>query len=179
MDQSTFWGLIDSARNKAAGDTEEMAEILVNTLGGRSVEDIIAFEKLLDQYSRKAYDARLFAAASILDEMSDDDFDYFRFWLISRGEQAFLECVKNPEALAEVAEPDEPVTAEEIGSVPSRAYERKTGKSDFASKFSPAPYPPMKNSSLVWRTSEGYADPARLRELFPALWDRFRDDSDE
>ena len=179
MEKSTFWTLIDSARDKSGGDPDEMAEILLKKLSGRSVEDIIAFDKYLDYYSRAAYDAKLFAAASVIDDLSDDDFDYFRFWLISRGEQAFLECLKNPAALAEVAEPDEPVTAEEIGSVPSRAYERKTGKSDFASKFSPAPYPPMKNSSLVWRTSEGYADPARLRELFPALWDRFRDDSDE
>lgn len=69
---------------------------------------------------------------------SDDGFDYFRGWLISRGEEVFNQVIKNPEFLAEYLSEEnlqEDVFApqlEEMLFVASDAYTyRKTGMFEY------------------------------------------------
>lgn len=68
------------------------------------------------------------AAFVVMGGCSDDGFDYFRGWLISRGEEVFNQVIKNPEFLAEYLSEEnlqEDVFApqlEEMLSVASDAY---------------------------------------------------------
>lgn len=175
MNLDTFWELIERTSTEAGGDIEQQVAALVRELSALPIEEIFRFEEYLVQHSQKAYDAKLHAAGSVIDDLSDDDFQDFRLWLISRGKAAYSRCLDDPEALVEIAHPGDGITAEEMGAIASRAYREKTGTNDFSARFSPLPYPELKNSSLAWKTPEGYADPVRLRVLFPKLWARFGD----
>jgi len=57
-------------------------------------------------------------------------FEYFRSWLISMGRQVYERALKDPDSLAEVvARPGIPdFFFEEIGAVPYRVYEARTGR---------------------------------------------------
>src|SRR4051794_34892070 len=132
MDEIGFWKLIDTSRNEADGDAEKQVAALVRELSRMPVEEIISYEELFIHYLDQSYDTRLWAAGNIIDELSDDGFLDFRAWLVSRGRDAFVRCLKDPEELTAVAKVGEMVTAEEMGIVSHRAYKLKTGTDDFA-----------------------------------------------
>jgi hypothetical protein len=103
MDQNAFWALIGQTSVEANGVIDKQVTALVRELSRLTIEDIIQFEGHLVAYTRMAYDARLFAAGNLLDELSDDGFIDFRFWLILRGQEAYFKCLEDPEALTEIA----------------------------------------------------------------------------
>lgn len=174
MDDLGFWKLIDASRLEAGDDVEKQVAVLVRELSRMPVGEIVSFENHFVRCLDKAYDARLWAAGSILDELSDDGFLDFRAWLVSRGLDAFTRCLADPEELATVAMPGERVTAEEMNTVANQAYKSKTGRDDFVAIHSPrSPHPQILNPTLSWKTGEGYSDPNRLREIYPRLWARF------
>jgi hypothetical protein len=173
MDDVFFWSLISESVNECDNDIEKQSEWLMRRLSERSLREIFEFQQHLLRHRQEAYDGRLLAAAAVLDDMDDDDFQDFRVWLVSRGKTTFEKCLENPEALVEVVHPGDRVTAHEIGRVAARAYEQVAGVDEFDLHFQPALPPARLKNSILWQTSEGYADPARLRVLFPRLWERF------
>jgi len=173
MNENEFWRLIDETRLEAEGRIQAQVDALVRKLSAMSVEDIFSYEHHFCHYLFEAYDERLWAAGYLVNELSDDGFLDFRAWLVSRGRDAFIQCLADPEELVTVAMPGDRVAAEEMNYVTSKAYALRTGKEDFVSLFAPPPHPEIKNASLVWRTPEGYADTNRLREIYPRLWARF------
>ncbi len=174
MTENEFWNLIDTSRAEAGErNVEGQVVVLVAALAGLPTEDIISFQKHFSGFSREAYDFRLFAAASVLDDLSDDGFHDFRSWLVSRGKTAFFRCLNDPETLAEIADLGDRVAVEEMGWVASEAYKQKTGRDDFDLLSESVPYPEFRNYDLKWVTPEGYADEARLKVLFPKLWAKF------
>ena len=174
MDDSKFWELIDAARAEAQGDVEKQSTVLTRILSQFPVEEILGYEHRFAHYLDKAYDKAIWAAGSILEDLGDDDFHDFRAWLISRGKTAYFEVLKDPEKLAEIAEVGERVTSEEFNWVPGNAYEAKTGKDDFGFIREPPEIDQeLRNASLSYTTDEGYADPERLRALYPRLFKKF------
>jgi hypothetical protein len=62
-----------------------------------SVEEIESFDKHFVQFSRQAYTWDLWGAAFIINGgCSDDGFQYFRWWLISRGRDWFYRALREP-----------------------------------------------------------------------------------
>jgi hypothetical protein len=173
MNEDQFWGIIERSRDKCNGEVESQAAELIRELSLLPEESIADYEAHFLRFMERAYDARLWAAGCILDELSDDGFTDFRAWLISRGRDAYFHCLENPEKLADFAVPGGRVTAEEINSVAYRAYSTRTGRQDFFERFSFEFSPSLKNQTLSWKTAEGFPDPERLCSLFPQLCRRF------
>ncbi len=174
MNDLMFWNLIEAAHRETNGDVERQIAALVSALCNMSVDEIFGFENLFIHYLDAAYDERLWAAGSILDELSNDGFWDFRAWLILQGRDAYANALDNPENLMSVVRPGARVTAEEMSGITQAAYRASTGKDDFSAVFqSRMNHPPIKNSSLDWKTKEGYPDAEKLRLLYPMLWDRF------
>src|SRR5262249_53956418 len=93
-------------------------------------EEIVEFDKIFREYWIRAYTWDLWGAAYIIDGgCSDDGFMDFRGWLISEGEKAFENALKDPESLVRVVrEDDEDCQYEGFQYVASMAWEKKTGK---------------------------------------------------
>ena len=103
MDEQTFWGLIDQSRMDMDGDLDAQHEILVSKLSQYSPEEILEFDRILNKYNRESYTSDLWAAAYIINGgCSDDGFDYFRGWLISKGRKVYEDALKNPESLTDI-----------------------------------------------------------------------------
>jgi hypothetical protein len=127
MDVTTFWHMIEAAKQASTGDPDQQVTRLTEALTQISEADIIAFDTLFDHYLRVSYTNDLWAAAYILNGgCSDDCFDYFRAWLIAQGEEVFQNALRDPESLADVAEPED-IELERMLYAAHVAYEQKTG----------------------------------------------------
>ncbi len=131
MDIATFWKMIEAARKAANGNIDKQFELLVEALSKESSEDIIEFDRILDDMQRKAYRANIWEAGYFIYGMGGDSvFMDFSSWLIAQGERIFEKAIKNPDSLAAIvdAEHREDVVYELFGYVGDFAYRRKHGE---------------------------------------------------
>ena len=123
METDEFWTLIESS---ISGDTGEFsAPKLENALRGRSLAEIVAFDRLLSKHLADSYSLRLWGAAYLINGgCSDDGFEYFRAWLITRGREVFHAALRDPDGLAALKV--EHAECEDILQSAARAYQMKT-----------------------------------------------------
>ncbi|AKG36176.1 DUF4240 domain-containing protein [Paenibacillus durus] len=179
MTTKYFWELIANSKKHGA----EQVEWLIQELVKKENEEILEFEIKFRNKLEQSYTSSLWGAAFvIMGGCSDDGFDYFRGWLISRGEEVFNQAINNPEFLAEyltednLQEDEFAPQLEEILSVSSDAYTyQKTGTfeynedtyTDFFNELEARGYTfePI-DIKLDWEEED-------LEERYPLLWDRF------
>jgi len=132
LDESTFWEIIESGLRRSKGDPDDAVEGIRSQLVGLQPAAIESFQQLLNAKLNFAYSSNLWGAAYIINGgCSDDGFEYFRCWLISRGRKIFDNAVANPDSLADVVdrdESDEEHEAESLLYVAREAYEKVAGR---------------------------------------------------
>ena len=101
------------------------------------------------------------AAIIINSGWSADGFEYFRYWLIGNGREIFKNAIKDPDSLADVAEPDS--ENEPLADAPILAYEKVTGKG----------FPDLQRRRYTPIPHEKQWDDDSIRERFPRLSKRF------
>ena len=121
MDIDEFWSLIE--RSDSAPDQEEGLRAL---LRGRSREDLVDFERIFADQLARTYRWDLWGAGYVINGgMSDDSFDYFRYWLIGRGREVFERALADPDSLADVpAALEGDLEAEGLWGAGIEAYEQ-------------------------------------------------------
>jgi Protein of unknown function (DUF4240) len=112
MDRDRFWALVKASRQPywdrfsgyGPAECEAHAVALTQALAELPAEEIIAFDRILDQLVwREAYSWDLWGAAYLLNGgCSDDCFVYFRYWLVGQGRLVFETAVRDPDSLAEL-----------------------------------------------------------------------------
>lgn len=149
MDKQTFWKLIETARAEAGTDPDRVAEHASALLAGLPAAEIRAAQQVLWDLLAESYRSPLWAAAYLINGgCSDDGFDYFRGWLLMRGEAAFAAALADPDSLAdhpavrEAAEEGLELWDEEALSIAWTAHETATGHLLPADSFTIS-YPPL------------------------------------
>jgi hypothetical protein len=130
MDLNEFWSLIDRSRSGHEEDTGAQEDALGELLRGRPRDELEAFERIYREQLARAYRWDVWGAGYVLNGgMSDDSFDYFCDWLISRGREVFEQVLADPESLADVpgAVEDE-IEAEGLRYAVYEAYETTHGE---------------------------------------------------
>ena len=162
MTADEFWSIIERSR-RGAEDCDEIGEKLEGILRGMTADQIIAFAERLNDALAGAYSWDLWGAAYIINGgCSDDGFEYFRGWLISKGRRVYEKALSNPDGLAGIAEPD--AECEAILYAPYNAWREVAGSEDYPtpeSRQSPEP------SGARW------VDDADLETRFPELTKAF------
>ncbi|WMX49022.1 DUF4240 domain-containing protein [Streptomyces roseicoloratus] len=170
MDETEFWEIIDSTRERAEGDPEEHADLLVERLTRLDPDSVVDFARHFEARYNRAYTWELWgAAALLLDGAADDAFDWFRCWLIGQGREVFEGAVHEPDALAELLEDfDEEIDGdgEELGFAADEAYEQLTGAETPDLGIPPPGAEPL-------GTPFDLDDDDALAARFPRLWARF------
>jgi Protein of unknown function (DUF4240) len=172
MPADTFWQIIERAA-KSEHDPEAHLQALHTALGGLTLDEIIAFEVAFRRYLNQAYTWDLWGAAHVIHgSCSDDGFEYFRRWLVSRGRRIYEAALADPDSLAQLDAPPGPDGVwefEEIYYVAGGAFEEKGGEGDVrdhseleAGLGGPPP------------SGDPFAeDEAHLARRYPRLWQRF------
>lgn len=106
-------------------------------------------------------------------ECSDDGFEYFRNWVISKGKDKYHEAKENPDSLiSEYTTSDEFYEFEGFWYVALTAFKNKTGKElyDFIAddfEFNEGNYP---NFEFTWKEEEPETMKAICPKLFDKMW---------
>jgi len=174
MSEDRFWTLIDHTSAYEA-DPQCQLEALRQVLRDLTVFEIEAFERAFQREKKRAYIWDLWGAAFLMNGgASDDGFEYFQLWLISKGRRVFDAAVGNPDSLADMAAPSAPGTYEfeEFAYVASNVWAEKTGinpwkdaKGSFPSTGAP---PASQPAGTAFEESKSF-----LANKYPKLWARF------
>lgn len=171
MNEALFWQIVgDSARNGA--DQDNQAAALRASLDRLTPGEIEAFAQIFDAMMRRSYRWDLWGAGFVVEGgMSDDGFEYFRRWLISRGKRAFDTVMADPDSLSDIIPEDHDgeFEFEEFGSIAFQVWAKKTGRDP---QTMPRGEPGSQDPSGTPFTE----DPAALKKRYPKLWARFGSD---
>ena len=129
MPADRFWQVIGKTTQYQA-DPERQLEALRQVLRGLTVTEIEAFERAFHRQQRRAYSWDLWGAAYVMNGgASDDGFEYFQRWLVSKGRTAFEAAIADPDSLAEMIAPDPQGDCEfeQFANVASDIWKEKTG----------------------------------------------------
>jgi len=141
-----FWALVERARDGGAG-CRRVARRLTDTLVTLPPGAIEEFGHELSLRMAESYRWDLWAVAYIANGgASDDGFDYFRGWLLTRGRARFEEALRDPPAAVVGAWrllPFLPFECEEMLSVADMAYQHVARRPLPQSTMVPWPDPPL------------------------------------
>lgn len=128
MDKAQFWQLIEDAKLGGEGDCDAQADLVESALLKLEPEEIIGFDRILDDLRDAAYRWDLWGAAYLINGgCSYDCFVYFGCWLIMQGQEVYANALNDPDSLADVIEPDfAKAECEPLLYVADSAYKQKT-----------------------------------------------------
>lgn len=123
LTQDQFWGIIDNSDK--GSKLEELLEKL-------SEDELFGYDYWWNYYHKKSYNQSLWAVAYVvLGGCSDDGFDYFRYWLLTRGKAVFTSAMENADTLCdefELLTEDEYPENEEVAYLVMDVFENQLGK---------------------------------------------------
>lgn len=97
MNEQNFWACINQAL-----DGDDFSSNLRKVLSNLSLDEIICFKNIFLKKLVDAYVFSLLAANFVISSyVSDDGFQNFRVWLVSKGELKFQQAVDDPEKIAD------------------------------------------------------------------------------
>ncbi len=171
MSEESFWALIGTT-TAFESDPERQLAALHDALGKLSVDEIEAYEAAFDDQMTRSYSWDLWGAAYVVHGgASDDGFEYFRCWLISKGRRVFEKVTADPDSLAEMLPPkvEGVLEFEEFAYVARDVWGEKTGRpSNEMPNAAGMIYPGLEPSGAKFDE-----DAAHLAKRYPKLWRRF------
>jgi hypothetical protein len=169
-DNALFWKVVDSTI--LLKDPDRQLEALHSALSKLSVEQIVQFEASFDREMKRSYSWDLWGAAYVIHGgASDDSFEYFRCWLISKGKAVFEKALADPESLADILAADvrEALEFESFAYVARKSWGEKTGKKGAdMPNAAPMLYLDRQPTGIPFEENS-----ASLAKRYPKLWKRF------
>ncbi len=175
MDEDRYWRLV--ADSLAATDGEQDAQVgyLTNALGKLEPADIVGFRLRTDKLLYDTYTSEMWCAGYIMNGgCSDDAFEYFRLWVISRGREVYENAKADPDTLADVhgGTVEDLYDFESFWYVANTVFQNKTGKDLYEYidsenfKTNEGNYPQF---DFTWEEE----DPESMKKICPRLFSRF------
>lgn len=174
MAEDRFWSIVGASTARES-DPDAQLEALHAELGKLTPVELEAYESRFAELLRRTYRWDLWGAAYVAQGgASDDGFEYFRCWLISKGRAVFDAVAANPDHLAEIAGTpgaslgvDGVLEFEAFAYAAREAWARKTGRDG-------GEMPTAADMIYVGATPAGaHWDEAELPARFPKLWAKF------
>ena len=157
MDLDQFWGIVEGVESPAD---------LHSRLDALGQKDLIAFEQQHKARENEAYDWGIWGAAYVIHGgCSDDAFDYFRAYLISRGRAAFEAALADADSLADCDLDEEGEEWEDWMSPTMMVIHARTGEYRYADP-NPASAHAAEPTGEDWREDD-------LPARFPRLTARY------
>ncbi len=171
MPEQRFWALIGTT-TAIESDPERQVTALLTALRKLSIDEIEAYEATFDAQMKRSYSWDLWGAAYVVHGgASDDGFEYFRCWLISKGQHVFEKVMADPDSLADMlaAKIEGVLEFEEFAYVARKVWGEKVGR------------PGSEMPNAAWMAYPGSEpcgtkfdeDAVYLAKRYPKLWHRF------
>ncbi|MFC2264172.1 MAG: DUF4240 domain-containing protein [Prevotella conceptionensis] len=176
MDEEQFWAIVQTAVDEAGDDEDEYLEVVKRELSKLSLKEMIGFRLRTDKLLYDSYTSEMWCAGYLMNGgCSDDGFEYFRLWVISRGRKAYETAMANPDNLIDYIGDDDEMDFFEFESfwyVALEAFEEAVDAElydyvdDDNFKTCEGNYP---NFEFNWEEDE----PESMQKLCPRLFEKF------
>jgi hypothetical protein len=171
MSEQHFWALIE-ATTAFESDPERQLAALHTVLRKLPLDEIEAYEAVFDAQMKRSYSRDLWGATYVVHGgASDDGFEYFRCWLISKGQRIFDKVMSDPDSLADIlaSKIEGVLEFEDFAYVARKVWSEKAGR------------PGSEMPNAAWMAYPGREpsgtrfdeDAAYLAKRYPKLWQRF------
>src|SRR5271166_1697471 len=128
IDDAVFWQLIDASRLGSFGIADQATRITV-ALQVMNARAIRRFRSILGELLERANTWDVWALACIArNGCGDDEFEYFRAWLIAQGETSYKGVLVDVGSGADIINRNQDPQGEPLLYAADQAYENKTGK---------------------------------------------------
>lgn len=173
LDEEKFWQIIGRSL-KSTNDQDDQEQYLITEIEKLTPKEMIGFRLRTDYLLYETYNSEMWCAGYIMNGgCSDDSFEYFRCWVISRGKDVYYKAKANPDYLInEVVDGAEYYDFESFWYVALQAFEKKTGKElyDYIDnenfKTKEGAYPQFE---FTWQEE----DPESMKKICPKLYNKF------
>jgi hypothetical protein len=176
MDREDFWALIETAKTATGSDCRAQAAQLVAALAERSVDEVLAWDRIYGKLMAESRSWELWGAAHLINGgCGDDGFDYFRGWLLGQGRARWQAALADPDSLAAhpevrgrrpLEERSGPLECDDMLYVAYDAYQAVTGQQLTVEVAGRHPRPRTPDLGQGW----DFEDAAQMRPRYPRLW---------
>lgn len=174
LDEDLYWSIIDKSL-KHTNDQDSQEQFLIKEICSLTPKQMIGFRLRTDKLLYDTYNSAMWCAGYIMNGgCSDDGFEYFRNWIISRGKAVYYKAKQNPDSLiSEVDEEAEMYDFESFWYVALEAFKQKTGKElyDYIDednfKTKEGQYPSFE---FTWQEE----NPESMKKICPQLFAKFQ-----
>jgi Protein of unknown function (DUF4240) len=171
MNEEGYWAIVARSLRASQNQTGQ-EQILLSALKEMTTQEMIGFHLTTSHLLNETYTAEMWCAAHIMNtRCSDDGFEDFRHWVISRGREVYYKAKVDPDTLVnEYMEGCEAYAFERFGYVAMEAFEETTGEELFDA---------IEDSGIVevafipiefnWKAN----DPESMKRICPRLYALF------
>lgn len=173
LEEDLYWAIIEKSL-KSTSKQDEQEQFLTKELSNLTPKQMIGFRLRTDKLLYDTYTSEMWCAGYIMNGgCSDDGFEYFRNWVISRGKETYYKAKENPDNLITEFDPElEMYEFEGFWYVALKVFEQKTGKNlydyidDVNFKTREGLYPPFE---FTWKEE----NPESMKKICPRLFEKF------
>lgn len=172
LNEDKFWEIVAQSLENA-NDEYEQEQKLIEEISKLSPKEMIGFRLRTDKLLHDTYNPEMWCAGYVMNGgCSDDGFEYFRNWVISRGKATYYQAKDNPDSLInELTDSMDEYEFENFWYVALEAFKLKTGKelydyideNNFLTKD--GYYPPFE---FNWEEER----PETMKAICPQLFDK-------
>ena len=99
LDEDLYWEIIAQSL-KNSKDQNGQEKFLIKEISKLTPKQMIGFRLRTDKLLYDTYTSEMWCASYLMnDGSSDDGFEYFRNWIISRGKEVYYQAKENPDTL--------------------------------------------------------------------------------
>jgi hypothetical protein len=173
LDETVFWNIVDLSV-KSTKNQDQQERFLVKELEKLTPKEIIGFRLRTDKLLYDTYTSNMWCAGYIMNGgCSDDGFEYFRNWIISRGKDTYYKAKENPDSLIkEYIEGEEYYEFESFWYVALTAFQNITGKElhDYIADDFKTNEGNYINFEFTWQEEEPESMKAICPKLYSKMW---------
>jgi hypothetical protein len=173
LDEDLYWKIIASSLQKTNYQYDQ-EEFLIREIGKLTPHQMVGFRLRTDRLLYDTYNSEMWCAGYIMNGgCSDDGFEYFRNWVVSRGRNVYYAAKENPDSLISQAHSGtDEFEFESFWYVALEAFKNKTGQDlydyidDDNFKTKEGDYPQFE---FNWSEE----DTESMRRICPRLFEKF------
>ena len=176
MNEEHFWAIVQKAVDEAGDDEDEYLEVVMHELSKLSLKEMVGFRLRTDKLLYDSYTSEMWCAGYLMNGgCSDDGFEYFRLWVISRGRKVYEAALANPDNLIDYIAEDAEVDFFEFELfwyAAIDAFEEAT-EADLYDYIDDDNFTTREGNYPNFEFNWDEEDPESMKKLCPRLFERF------
>ena len=176
MNEEQFQAIVQKAVDEAGDDEDEYLEVVMHELSKLSLKEMVGFRLRTDKLLYDSYTSEMWCAGYLMNGgCSDDGFEYFRLWVISRGRKVYEAALANPDNLIDYIAEDAEVDFFEFELfwyAAIDAFEEAT-EADLYDYIDDDNFTTREGNYPNFEFNWDEEDPESMKKLCPRLFERF------